>query len=658
MTDSPLRQLARKLGSIGWLAHHDPAFGSSVERQIGYLTVFGNDATQMRERLRTAQVALLGAGAAGSILAQHLVGAGVRELWLIDHAKTQVVAKALLRQASDVRVHRVEREVAEPADLDAVPDSVDLLMVSTDTPPQIGQIIWQWAQPRDIAICFAKVGRDTGHWGPLLVPSRGHCWPCFESVRKAKLSVDERAAPLPYSFGPANSTVAALCAREAVQYLATGECALINGRWQIRMADNSTSFLAGPPACRCVIPAVPLPTLGADDDDVGAFTKAGLSRVHEVLTGHLERGPVRGVVTLIARHGETHVDAIGAVRPDTIFRIASMTKPITAVAAMILVEECVLRLDDPVDDLLPELAGRRVLTRPDGPLDQTEPAHRAITVRDLLTFLLGWGQLPDAFSHAPIAAALARTGTYTGLRPASVPPPDQYMRLLGALPLVHQPGERWMYNTGSDVLGVLIARASGRSFPDFLRERLFEPLGMTDTGFSVPRPARDRLPAQYMTDPGTGENVLYDPPDGQWAAEPAFPSGRGGLVSTAADYAAFAEMLRGDGMYRGTRIVSRRSVELMTTDQLTPTQKAGYELFPGAFDGTGWGFGVAVTTRRTGIAKSAGTYGWDGGLGTSWLNDPAEDLIAIVLTQQMMTSARPPVLWQDFWTTTYQALDG
>jgi CubicO group peptidase (beta-lactamase class C family) len=387
---------------------------------------------------------------------------------------------------------------------------------------------------------------------------------------------------------------------------------------------------------------------------VNAFTHAGLSRVHDVVAAHIDRGAAPGAVTLLARHGEVHADAVGAVRPDAIFRIASMTKPVTAAAAMILVQECALRLDDPVDDLLPELASRRVLTRPDGPLDQAVPARRPITVRDLLTFLLGWGQLAGPLSRSPIGRALAETGTFTGLRPAAAPPPDEYLRMLGALPLVHHPGERWMYNTGSDVLGVLIARASGQPFPVFLRERIFEPLGMADTGFSVPAAKLDRLPAQYTTNPLTREPVLYDPPDGQWAAEPAFPSGRGGLVSTAADYLAFARMLHG----AGPRVLSRQSIELMTADQLTAAQKTGYELFPGAFDGTGWGFGVSVTTRRTGITRSPGSYGWDGGTGTSWFTDPAEDLIVLVFTQQMMASPRPPILWQDIWTTAYQALDG
>jgi hypothetical protein len=278
---SALRQLARNLGHIGWLAEHDPAFGrgSSVERQIGYLTLFGNDAAHMQQQLCIARAAVLGVGAVGAVLAQHLVGAGVRELWLIDHdrvalhnlnrqflagrhdvgsAKTQVVAKALLRQAPAARLHQLDRMVAGPADLDALPGSIDLLLVAADTPPEIGHIVWEWAKPRDVAICFAAVGLGTGYWGPLLVPSRGHCWTCFERARKAKLSADERAAestsaaPSPYSFGPANTTVSALCAHETIRYLATGDCALMNGRWHIRFADNSTSYLPGPSTCDCV----------------------------------------------------------------------------------------------------------------------------------------------------------------------------------------------------------------------------------------------------------------------------------------------------------------------------------------------------------------------------------------------------------------------
>src|SRR5439155_7130650 len=224
---------------------------------------------------------------------------------------------------------------------------------------------------------------------------------------------------------------------------------------------------------------------------VMGLSKARLEQMHDVMAGHVERGDVPGLVTLISRRGEVHVDTMGTmtagggdpIRRDTIFRISSMTKPVTAVAAMILVEECALRLDEPVDRLLPELADRRVLRRIDGPLDDTVPADRPITVRDLLTFRMGIGLVMAVPGTHPIADALAALGQGPP-NPAGPPGPDEWIRRLGTLPLVHQPGERWMYNTGSDVLCVLIARAADRPFETFLRERICEPLDLKATGFS------------------------------------------------------------------------------------------------------------------------------------------------------------------------------
>jgi len=190
-----------------------------------------------------------------------------------------------------------------------------------------------------------------------------------------------------------------------------------------------------------------------------------------------------------------------------------------------------------------------------------------------------------------------------------------------------------------------------------LRERLFTPLGMTDTGFSVPPESLDRLPTEYATDRETGAAVVYDPPNGQWSAPPAFPSGGGGLVSTIGDYAAFAAMLMGAGRYHGARILSPASVSLMTSDQLTASQKAVSGLMPGDFDDMGWGFGMSVVTRRTSLYHRVGTYGWTGGLGTAWYNDPAEDLVMILLTQQALTSPVSPAVFRDFWTTTYAAIE-
>ena len=398
----------------------------------------------------------------------------------------------------------------------------------------------------------------------------------------------------------------------------------------------------------------------------GGLSAERLKRLHDVMTGYVERGEVPGLVTLVARRGEGHVDAIGAMaagseepmRRDTIFRISSMSKPITAAAAMILIEECALRLDEPVNRLLPELAARRVLKRPDADLDDTVPAHRPITVRDLLTFTMGLGIVAAAPGTVPIADALAELELGQGMPSPQTPPaPDEWIRRLGTLPLMYQPGERWMYNTGSDVLGVLIERASGQPFETFLKERIFDPLGMNDTGFDVIWDRIGRLATSYVIDPDSGAAAVYDEPaGGQWSRLPSFPSGGGGLVSTVDDFLAFADMVRGRGVSRGERILSRPSVEFMTSDQLTPEQKAASGLVPGFFRVHGWGFGVAVVTERTEVAKSVGTYGWDGGMGTSWYNDPAEDLTMILMTQQAWTSPIPPRLFQDFWTATYQAI--
>jgi len=399
----------------------------------------------------------------------------------------------------------------------------------------------------------------------------------------------------------------------------------------------------------------------------GGLSKARLGRMHEVMAGSVERGEVPGLVTLVSRRGEVHVDVIGTqsieepapMRRDTIFRSSSMTKPITAAATMILVEECKLRLDEPVDRWLPELAERQVLKRLDGPLDDTLPAKRPITVRDLLTFRMGFGQMmapPDAY---PILSAANEQQIGMGPpSPSSMPAPDEWMRRLGRLPLMHQPGEQWMYNTGSDVLGVLIARVSGQPLETFLRERIFEPLEMRDTGFSVPEASLDRLATSYWTDPDSGKLAVYDEVEGgQWSREPAFPSGAGGLVSTIDDYLAFGQMMLSQGKHASSRILSRLSVELMTTDQLTSEQKALSGFVPGYFDSHGWGFGVSVVTRRDDIAAVPGRYGWDGGLGTSWYSDPREEMVTILMTQCAWTSPSPPDISLDFWTSAYQAID-
>lgn len=392
-----------------------------------------------------------------------------------------------------------------------------------------------------------------------------------------------------------------------------------------------------------------------------------MRRLQTVMSGYVDRGEIPGLVAVVSRRGETFIYPVGTasaggevpVRRDTIFRVASMTKPVTAVAAMILIEEGKLRLGDPVDELLPELANRRVLQRLDGPVEETVPARRPITVYDLLTFTMGFG-IPGIMPGTyPIQRAADVLDLGQGPpKPLSVPAPDEWMRRFGTLPLMHQPGEQWMYHTGADVLGVLIARAAGRPFEVFLRERIFEPLGMRDTGFFVPAEKLDRFLPAYWRDHESERLLIVDPTaGGQWSQPPAFPSGAGGLVSTADDYLAFAQMLLNHGTYGQNRILSRPSIELMTTDHLTASQKAVSGLTPGYFNTHGWGFCLSIVTRQVDLTGGAGSYGWNGGYGTLWNNDPHEQMITILLTQRLLSSPAPPDVFQDFQTLAYQAID-
>jgi CubicO group peptidase (beta-lactamase class C family) len=300
-----------------------------------------------------------------------------------------------------------------------------------------------------------------------------------------------------------------------------------------------------------------------------------------------------------------------------------------------------LRLDDTVDALLPELRHRNVLKRLDGPLDETVPAARPITVRDLLSFRMGFGLVWGPQDAHPIqrAANELRLAAFGPPRPSEPPPPDEWMRRFATLPLMHQPGEKWMYNTAYDVLGVLVARASRQPLETFFRERIFDPLGMKDTAFSVPASKLDRLAESYFANPRTGALELYDPVQGQWSRPPAFPSGAAGLVSTIDDCFALGRMM----LRRGGGILSPASVEAMTSDQLAPGQKAAAApILPAGY---GWGFGVSISAD--------GSFGWDGGLGTSWYLDPKREQVAILLTQRGEFPASSAV-HRDFWRAANQ----
>jgi CubicO group peptidase (beta-lactamase class C family) len=395
------------------------------------------------------------------------------------------------------------------------------------------------------------------------------------------------------------------------------------------------------------------------------FSDQGLAHFHDAMARHVDDGLVPGLVAVIARQGSAHVEIMGTkaiedeepLRRDAIFRIASLTKPISALAAMILVEEGTLRLDGSVEDLLPELADRRVLRSLDADLDDTVPAARPITLDDLLTFRMGFGTPmapPDTY---PIQRAEKELQLATLSAPWPPPPcsPDEWIRRLGTLPLMHQPGEQWMYNTGAQVLGVLLERAAGKPLETFLRERLFEPLGMRDTGFSVSPDQLHRFTTAYEPDPGSGALTLLDAADNSyWSQPPEFPNAAGWLVSTIDDYWAFVQMILGDGIHHNQRVVSGASVKVMTTDRLTASQRRANGLFLGEYGG--WGLGMLVPARGVDATGIPGGFGWDGGTGTTWRSDVDNDITGILFTQRALTSPEPPMMFVDFWECAYAAI--
>ncbi|HEX4035939.1 MAG TPA: serine hydrolase domain-containing protein [Solirubrobacteraceae bacterium] len=373
------------------------------------------------------------------------------------------------------------------------------------------------------------------------------------------------------------------------------------------------------------------------------FTDSTIKAIHDAAKRHVGDDAVPGHVALVACGDEVHVETHGTlsiggppVARDSIFRIASTSKPITAVATLALIEEGLFALDQPIAGLIPELAEPRVLRRYDGPLEETVPAQRAITVRDLLTFTFGSGAITEMFiAKEPWPVMAAAVDLDLGIVGAPdlehQPGPDEWMRRFGSLPLLDQPGERWHYGTGASVLGVLAARAAGIPFADVLRTRVFEPLGMSDTGFFTTE--TQRLATAYR--PSRDGLVVWDEPDGIFSHPPRFGDGAAGIVSTADDLLAFARMfLRG-----GAGVISAASVEAMTTDQLTDAQRSQGGLGADFFDARGWSFCQAVYPD--------GSFGWDGGFGTCWRVDPRNQLTVVSLTQRMWETSSPPPVHTD-----------
>jgi CubicO group peptidase (beta-lactamase class C family) len=395
------------------------------------------------------------------------------------------------------------------------------------------------------------------------------------------------------------------------------------------------------------------------------FSRPRLARMHATLQRHVDTGQIPGLVALVYHRGREHVETIGTVGfecnvpvgRDTLFRLASTTKPITAVGAMTLVEECKVRLDDPVHHWLPELKDRQVLRTIESALDDTVPAKRPITLRDLLTFRSGYGELIFLSPNCPLQKALAEARLPLSQWPFAGTH-DEFMRRLARLPLADQPGERWLYHMSAEILGVLIARASGKSLGAFLQERIFEPLGMTDTSFHVPAAKLDRLPPCYGSDMVTGKLVVLQEARGGYAAEASvFESGAGGLVSTVDDLLGFGRMMLGRGAFRGDRILSRPTIELMTMDHLTPQQKLASPFFENFWATHGWGLGLGITTTRNDVADAPGRFGWDGAFGTSWGVDPKEELVGVLMAQRRPDRLAVSPLALDFWTSAYQLID-
>ena len=371
------------------------------------------------------------------------------------------------------------------------------------------------------------------------------------------------------------------------------------------------------------------------------FDPVALAKVAPALQAFVDSGELAGIVTLTSQYGEiVQADAVGwrdretqaPMRMDSLFRIASMSKPVTSVAALMLIEEGRIALDDPIATWIPELADPQVLLDPTGPIDDTVAARRAITVDDLLTHRSGIAYAP--FSEGPLKLAYENALGDPAINRLTA---DEWLAALGQLPLAHQPGERFHYGHSSDVLGFLIGRVENKPFREVLQERIFAPLQMADTDFWLPPEKRDRLASIYAYDgkiDGLAKIVseMYDEP-------PAYTPGGGGLISSAADYHRFVRMILNDGVLDGVRLLRPETVRLMRTNRLTAEQR----LFPFVgmplWQKSGFGLGLAIAEELADNPYACGAVGsmtWPGVLGTWWQADPVNDLIMIYMIQHQV----------------------
>jgi CubicO group peptidase (beta-lactamase class C family) len=379
-----------------------------------------------------------------------------------------------------------------------------------------------------------------------------------------------------------------------------------------------------------------------------------LERINHRMQRYVDEGKLAGILSMVSRHGQiVHMSTCGmmdieAQKPmqfDTLFRIYSMSKPITSVAVMMLYEEGLFHLDDPVCRFISAFEHSQVYLQTTPAGVELADAERAITIRDLLTHTAGLsygfeqGYVDELYQKRVRKALEQRPETRLG----------DMVSAIATIPLVHQPGSAWHYSMATDVLGYLVEVVSGMPFETFLQERVFDPLGMVDTGFDVPASKIGRFAATYGPAEDGGLKLVDAPRTSRFARPTCHPSGGGGLLSTAADYGRFAQMLLNKGELEGVRLLGRKTVEWMTMDHLPE----GLSLEDGA---RGFGLGVSVLkhTARSQVLGSAGSYGWGGAANTHFRIDPREDLIYLLMLQFMPSGTYPVV--NDFTTAVYQAL--
>ncbi len=393
--------------------------------------------------------------------------------------------------------------------------------------------------------------------------------------------------------------------------------------------------------------------LPAASPENAGMSSEGLARIGPAMQAYVDDGRLAGVMTMVARRGQVvHWEAAGmrdvadddALEPDDIFRIYSMTKPLTSTAVMILVQEGAVALDDPVSKFIPAFAGVTVLND----AGERVPPARPMTVEHLLTHTSGLTY--GFFGDSAVDRIYNQSGFFTAAEGL-----DDFARRVAELPLLASPGDRWNYSVSTDILGRVVEVASGRPFDAFLRARIFDPLEMADTSFVVPPEKRDRFTAHYARPAGTLQ-MIDSPADGEYTKPPRWLSGGGGLTSTASDYIRFAQMLLQDGELGGVRILEPGTVRMMRSnrlpDALVPIQ-LGTFLSPGY--GFGLGFAVVVDADASPEPDNNGVFRWAGAANTFFWIDPAAELIGMVWTQLNPFAAYD--LEREFQTLVYEALE-